>query len=87
MLKRAYFDAHHRPKGQCFSIRLVDKDQMESIDAVLDYYGNYTSSELVNLTHQEDPWKNAREGILDNAPSHAKITKDKIAEYYSNQCK
>ena len=25
MLKRAYFDAHHRHKWQCFRIRLVDK--------------------------------------------------------------
>ena len=31
MLKRAYFDAHHRHKWQCFRIRLVDKKKATEV--------------------------------------------------------
>ena len=54
MLKTDYFDAHHRPKGQCFRIRLVDKkkfyDRQYDSDVVL---LDPTAIALINITKQK----------------------------------
>jgi ATP-dependent DNA helicase RecG len=54
MLKTVYFDAHHRPKGQCFRIRLVDKkkfyDRQYDSDVVL---LDPTAIALINITKQK----------------------------------
>ena len=54
MLKRAYFDAHHRHKWQCFRIRLVDKkkfyDRQYDSDVVL---LDPTAIALINITKQK----------------------------------
>jgi uncharacterized phage-associated protein len=57
--------------------------QKESIDKVLDFYGKYTSQELSDLTHLENPWKIARKGLADNIRSNREITVDSMMEYYS----
>ena len=60
----------------------LNKDEQETVDAVLKAYGDKTSQWLSDLTHQETPWLDAREGIppgqfCDNEISHAEM-----AEYY-----
>lgn len=44
-----------------------DTDIESVLEQVWDVYGGYSGNELENLTHQESPWINAREGfgILD----------------------
>ncbi|HCU23589.1 MAG TPA: hypothetical protein DF383_01120, partial [Deltaproteobacteria bacterium] len=37
--------------------------QKETIDSVLKYYGNKSSQWLSDLTHQEQPWLDARKGL------------------------
>lgn len=61
----------------------LDKDATETIDAVLNYYGDHSSQYLSDLTHAEDPWKDARSGLYPGERSDIPITLDAMAEYYS----
>ncbi|WP_419659697.1 phage-associated protein [Desulfosarcina variabilis str. Montpellier] len=58
--------------------------QKETIDAVLEFYGDKSSQWLVDLTHIEAPWKNARIGVPDLSRSNKAISLASMAEYYSS---
>lgn len=58
------------------------KDELETMDAVLDYYGNKEPHWLSELTHKEAPWRDARHGIPAGEPSDRIITKDSMQQYY-----
>jgi uncharacterized phage-associated protein len=64
----------------------LDKDQIETIEAVLQHYGDKHSQWLSDLTHAEDPWKNARQqaGLTDGARGSVEISQAAMAEYYSS---
>lgn len=64
--------------------RNLDPDAVETIDAVVDFYGDRTSAYLSSLTHREDPWKNARGGLLPGQRGDNVITPASMAEYYSS---
>lgn len=58
--------------------------QKGTVDVVLNYYGDKSSQYLSDLTHMEDPWKNAREGLAPGQRSDREITHAAMAEYYSS---
>lgn len=62
---------------------LLTENQKDTIDRVLEHYGDLTSSELVQLSHSEAPWKDARNGLPSQTPSNAIISKASIAQFYS----
>ena len=68
----------------CGDAGKLDKDGRETVDAVLEFYGDRSSADLSSLTHREDPWRNARAGLLPGEPSHNVITRSAMAEYYSS---
>jgi uncharacterized phage-associated protein len=49
---------------------------------VLKFYGDKSSQWLSDLTHGEDPWREARKNTAANEASHAEITRASMAEYY-----
>jgi uncharacterized phage-associated protein len=59
--------------------------QRETMDIVLDFYGDKTSHWLVELTHLEEPWKNARTRAKASPGKicHEAITHAEMAEFYS----
>ena len=57
----------------------LDADEMETVDLVLKFYGDKSAQWLSDLTHMEDPWKDAWE----SGPNSV-ITKEALAEYYSS---
>lgn len=59
-------------------------DQKDTIDRVLDHYGDWDPYELREQTHSEDPWRNARKGIQDGVPCTNEITRASMGEYYGN---
>lgn len=61
-------------------------DQRETIDAVLEAYGNKTSQWLSDLTHQEAPWRRARKraGLSEGERGNAQIRAADMAEYYES---
>ena len=61
---------------------VLNPEQLETICAVLNYYGMKSSQWLSDLTHMEDPWKNARKGLKDNQRGSEEITPAALADYY-----
>jgi uncharacterized phage-associated protein len=62
----------------------LDKDERETVDGVLNFYGDQTSQWLSNLTHQEDPWRNARKGLMPGERGEQEISHADLAEYYGS---
>jgi uncharacterized phage-associated protein len=60
----------------------LSKDAIETIDAVLEHYGDRSSQWLSDLTHREDPWRDARRGLPDGERGNVEITKGALADYY-----
>jgi uncharacterized phage-associated protein len=57
--------------------------QRDTVDAVLTYYADKSSQWLSDLTHAEDPWKDARQGLAPGERGNHEITHASMAEYYS----
>lgn len=58
--------------------------ERETIDLVLDFYGQQSAHWLSELTHREDPWRNARAraGLADGERGEAQIFDADMHEYY-----
>jgi uncharacterized phage-associated protein len=46
--------------GEITGTSALTESERESVDAVLDGYGDLSAYQLSQLTHQEPPWRNAR---------------------------
>lgn len=64
--------------------RLLNQEQQETIDAVLEYYGDKSAQWLIELTHIEDPWVQARKGLPRLERGNRIISLDTMADYYSS---
>ncbi len=62
----------------------LNEVQIETIDAVIEHYGDKSAQWLITLSHMEDPWKNAREGLQDGIRSNRIIALEDMASYYSS---
>jgi uncharacterized phage-associated protein len=62
----------------------LDDEESETVDAVVRSYGRLTGRQLIRLTHEEDPWVNARDGMRPGQRGNKLIELDAIAEYYSS---
>ncbi|RAV33214.1 Panacea domain-containing protein [Corynebacterium heidelbergense] len=56
--------------------------EKESIDVVLQFYRDFTAVELSDLTHSEDPWKDARKGLAPGERCQNVISEAAMAEFY-----
>lgn len=57
-------------------------EQQELFDEILSKYGKMASADLGLRTHNEDPWKNARNGLGIFDYSNNVITHASMAQYY-----
>ncbi len=65
----------------------LDAQEVETIRHVISKIGSKSGAELSDLTHQEDPWRNARGSLLPSQPSDVEITPESIRQYYgSSSC-
>ncbi|MCA2378612.1 DUF4065 domain-containing protein [Agrobacterium genomosp. 3 str. RTP8] len=62
----------------------LDDDARETIDSVLNFYGDKEAQWLSDLTHSERPWLDARIGVPLGARCNNEITIAAMAEYYSS---
>lgn len=81
---------YRRHKGK-FSVTTIggdagnlNEDEKDSIDKVIEYYGKYNSQQLVDLTHQEDPWLDARGTLKSYDKGDDEVTLENMAKYYSS---
>ena len=63
--------------------RLTEQERA-TIDVILDAYGDKSAHWLSELTHNEDPWRSAREraGLGERDRGNAVISLDSMFEYY-----
>ena len=61
---------------------ILAEDEKHVIDLVVNTFGMYSGKVLEKITHNEDPWKDARKGYGDNIPSSELLPKKRIMEYY-----
>lgn len=85
-------DFYEKHKGK-FSINKSDlignskglnDRQKDTINSVLEYYGNRSARWLSSLAHLEDPWKKARKGMNPRERGNSVISLESMAEYYSS---
>lgn len=60
----------------------LSAEQKDTIDKVVEYYGEHDAQWLSQLTHMEDPWIQARAGMPAGAGCENVITKESMAMYY-----
>ncbi len=54
----------------------------ECVEEVMHAYGEFSGPQLEAMTHQEDPWKEARKGIPSDIPSTAVISHEAMIRFY-----
>lgn len=52
------------------------------IDGVCDFYGARNFSELIELTHKDEPWAEARAGLPAGAPSRKPLEPSTLRDFY-----
>lgn len=57
--------------------------QKNTVDAVLETYGDKTSQWLSELSHLEEPWREARRGLAPGERGDSEITLESMLNYYS----
>lgn len=62
----------------------LSDERKDSIDRVLEHYGSHDAQWLSQLTHMEEPWMIAREGVPSGAGCGNVITKESMALYYGS---
>ena len=65
------------------SITFENKDLMSFLDEVWDVFGSSSADELEYMTHQEDPWINARKIYESQNNYHQKISLKDIFRFYN----
>ena len=64
------------------NVDILSDEQKDSINIMLEHYGELTPGELVELTHSEEPYIKARGNLPANARSKNIITLESMKEYY-----
>lgn len=62
----------------------LTQTQRESVDEVLNFYGDKTAQWLINQTHIETPWQEARKGLDQTERSSKEISIEAIHDYYAS---
>lgn len=76
---RGNFRVADWPQGDPSTLR---DNECETIDVVLDNYGDLAPQVLSEMTHREAPWQEAREGLEPTARSRRAISLDSMQEFY-----
>ena len=78
---RGMYEISSMPLGNS---HLLGQEQRDTVDAVLEYYGDQPAQWLIDLTHMEDPWIQTRRGLPLQERGNRVIPLDVIADYYSS---
>lgn len=68
-------------EGDISNLVIRDRD---TIDSVIDFYGDKDAHWLSMLTHKERPWLDARKGIPDGEYCDEPIDKEVMQDYYGS---
>jgi len=73
--------AHHEAAD---AAALSDREK-QLVDSVWRYYRRFSAAGLRAMTHQERPFREARRGIEEDAPSQRRIELDTLRQFFSEQ--
>ncbi|MCH9845070.1 MAG: DUF4065 domain-containing protein [Alphaproteobacteria bacterium] len=62
----------------------LQESQRNTIDKVIEYYMQFSSHQLSDITHQEYPWIRARKGLPSNVRGSNVIDNATMSQYYSS---
>lgn len=62
----------------------LNPDQRDSVDAVIAHYGTKSPQYLSDLTHEEQPWRDARGDLKPGERGSTQITKSSMVEFYGS---
>ena len=60
----------------------LTEKEMHVINLVVNTYGMYGGKVLEKITHNEEPWQEARKGYAQDIPSSEILAKERIMKYY-----
>jgi uncharacterized phage-associated protein len=66
-------------------IEKLPEDLKQHIDTILDAYAKFSPTELENMTHNEKPWIEAREGVAPNERCERSINPETMRTYYASR--
>lgn len=65
----------------------LSSDEKDFLEVIWDNYGKYSAGDLEMLTHSEEPWQKAREGVEPYMASTNEITVTAMKAYYGKKKK
>lgn len=68
-----------------FDITSIDGEDRSMMDAVLEVYAPLTGDQLEQMTHDEEPWLEARRGVAPNARSENLISDETMRRFYASR--
>lgn len=60
----------------------LDNQERDLINAVLEGYASFSGTQLEQMTHQEEPWTEARVGVAPAARSENELNEDTMRKFY-----
>lgn len=63
--------------------KLTDSER-ETVDEIMRAYGHFDGVTLSTMTHDEDPWRIARDGLAEGESSSEPISHDLLVKYYGS---
>jgi uncharacterized phage-associated protein len=95
-VSRELYDRFVRTKSLYSPVRLDDirpafnpdtvpSDKASHINAVLEVYAPMADSQLENMTHEEDPWVQARAGYAPSQRCEAELNELTMMKYYAQR--
>lgn len=63
----------------------LGENERVAVDDVLDVYAGLSGSQLEDMTHQEDPWLHARNGLPDSARCEVEIDESLMQRFYAKR--
>jgi len=77
---------------ECIEIKSVPEefnsileDDKDYLDQVIGVYNKFSAIDLMVMSHDEDPWKNARKGYATDEQCFNIISKKDIEQFFSNK--
>jgi len=85
VVRALWVDQQHHASLQLQGATPLPPDLAAHVDRVLVAYGHLSPEQLSRLTHNEDPWRLARDGVPKGVASEAEITHDAMTKFYGHR--
>ena len=83
-LHRGTFRLNHPlPASWGADLERLTKDERETVEAIVGFYGDWSADQLSRATHAERPWIEARDGLAPTERGTRAISLDTMQDYFS----